>query len=57
MQEALTLLAEIGEADRQWILDHGNEQQVIAETLIVDEGTTPTDLWFVLEGLVGEHRR
>ncbi len=53
MHEALTLLGDLTDADRDWILDNGEERQVIAETRILEEGATPDALWFVLEGLVG----
>ena len=55
MHEALTLLAELTEADRDWILDSGEERQVIAGTRVIEEGSTPDALWFVLDGLVGVH--
>ena len=53
MHEALTLLGDLTDADRDWIFDNGEERQVIAETRILEEGATPDALWFVLEGLTG----
>lgn len=53
MHEALELLSELSEPDIDWILTHGLEQQVIANTVIIQEGTHPESLFFVLEGLVG----
>ena len=53
MFEALSLLNELEDADVKWIFDAGQEQQVIANTVIIQEGTDPKALYFVLEGLVG----
>jgi extracellular factor (EF) 3-hydroxypalmitic acid methyl ester biosynthesis protein len=53
MHEALTLLAELNETDIAWIFDTATEQQVIANTVIIKEGTHPDSLFIVLEGLVG----
>jgi len=53
MQEALKLLAELTEEDISWMLDQGTEQQVIANTRIIQEGEKPDALFIVLEGLVG----
>ncbi|MCW3098277.1 MAG: hypothetical protein JWL77_3895 [Chthonomonadaceae bacterium] len=53
MQEALKLLAELTEEDISWMLEQGREQQVIANTRIIQEGEKPVALFIVLEGLVG----
>jgi CRP-like cAMP-binding protein/SAM-dependent methyltransferase len=53
MFEALFLLSGLDDADVQWIFDAGNEQQVISGKVIIQEGTKPPALYFVLEGLVG----
>lgn len=53
MFEALSLLSELDDSDIQWIFDAGDEQQVISGTTIIQEGTKPQALFFVLEGLVG----
>jgi CRP-like cAMP-binding protein/SAM-dependent methyltransferase len=53
VQEALALLSEFTETDIEWIFDVGIEQQVIANTVIIKEGTDPEALYIVLEGLVG----
>src|ERR1051326_2873365 len=53
MQEALRLLSELTEDDIAWIQEQGQEQQVIANTLLIREGEQPEALFFVLEGLVG----
>jgi len=53
MQEALRLLAELNDSDIDWILEHGTEQQVIANTLIIQEGQLPEAIFIVLDGLLG----
>ena len=53
MLDALGLLSELTEEDINWIQDHGVEQQVIANTLLIQEGLHPEALFIVLEGLVG----
>jgi extracellular factor (EF) 3-hydroxypalmitic acid methyl ester biosynthesis protein len=53
MQEALSLLSELDEDDLLWIEEQGQEQQVIANTLLIREGEHPKALFIVLEGLVG----
>src|SRR5260370_27472609 len=53
MQEALGLLSELNEEDISWIQEQGQEQQVIANTLLIREGETPEAIFIVLEGLVG----
>jgi extracellular factor (EF) 3-hydroxypalmitic acid methyl ester biosynthesis protein len=53
MHEALTLLGGLNESDIAWIFDTASEQQVIANTVIIKEGTHPDSLFIVLEGLVG----
>ena len=53
MHGGLAFLEELEQGDMDWIFQEGHEQQVIANTLIIDEGTEPDCLYFVLEGLVG----
>ncbi len=53
MQEALCLLSELDEEDVAWIMEQSREQQVIANTLIIQEGERPETLFIILEGLVG----
>lgn len=53
MHDALHLLYELSNEDLNWIFDSSAEQQVIANTLIITEGDTAPDLFFVLDGLVG----
>lgn len=52
MFEALALLNEMDDADVQWILDVGSEQQAIAGGVVIEEGEKPDALYFVLDGLV-----
>src|SRR5512140_3701705 len=51
--EALDLLADLDEADTDWILASGIEQQIIANSTLTTEGEIPDALHIVLEGLVG----
>ncbi|MCP4218919.1 MAG: cyclic nucleotide-binding domain-containing protein [bacterium] len=53
MKEALTLLCGLDEADVDWILETGKECEVPAETVIIEIGSHPANLYFVLKGLVG----
>lgn len=50
--EALGLLADLADADVDWIFRSGIEQQVIANTTLTVEGEAPDALYLVLEGLV-----
>jgi CRP-like cAMP-binding protein/SAM-dependent methyltransferase len=53
MFEALVLLNEFDESDVQWLLDAGTEQQIHSGATIIQEGSHPPALYFVLEGLLG----
>lgn len=53
MYDALRLLSELTNDDIAWILEQGTEQQVIAETLIIQEGDEQAAIVIVLDGLVG----
>jgi len=53
MFEALVLLNEFDESDAHWLLGAGTEQQVHSGTTIIQEGSHPPALYFVLEGLLG----
>ncbi|MCO6456929.1 MAG: cyclic nucleotide-binding domain-containing protein [Pirellulaceae bacterium] len=53
MLDALSLLKELDDQDIEWILEAGDERQVIASTVVIREGTQPDALYFVLEGLLG----
>ena len=55
MYRALALLSELTESDIEWILEVGVELQVIANTIIINEGAYPDSLYIVLSGLVGIH--
>ncbi len=52
MLEVLSLFKDLHDDDIHWILQSGQEQQVISGTVIIQEGKQPEALWFVLEGLV-----
>ena len=52
MFEVLALLDELENSDVHWILDTGDERQVISSEVIIREGTKPDALYFVLDGLV-----
>ena len=53
MRDGLELLVDLADADIEWLLRHGEEVQVIANTTIVTEGEVPSHLVFVLQGLLG----
>ena len=53
MFEALVLLNEFDESDVHWLLGAGTEQQIHSGTTIIQEGSHPPALYFVLEGLLG----
>jgi CRP-like cAMP-binding protein len=53
MFDALSLLTELDDQDIEWILEAGQEEQVIANKVIIAEGSRPDALYFVLEGLLG----
>jgi len=55
MNDALALLGSLTDSDVTWILNAGEERQVIAETRVITEGATPDHVFVVLEGLVGVH--
>jgi len=55
MHDALELLSGLSDADISWILDSGQEQQVMANTVIIEEGSHSESIYFVLSGLVGVH--
>ncbi len=53
MFEALVLLNEFDESDVHWLLGAGTEQQIHSGATIIQEGSHPPALYFVLEGLLG----
>jgi CRP-like cAMP-binding protein/SAM-dependent methyltransferase len=53
MFEALALFQDLADSDVQWILDNGDERQVISTTVLIEEGQRPQALYVVLQGLVG----
>ncbi len=52
MRDGLRFLADLSDADVDWLVDKGDERQVIANTLILEEGRPVDSLVFVLQGLV-----
>jgi CRP-like cAMP-binding protein len=52
LHEVLSLLNKLNDDDIRWILDCGQERQVISGTVIIQEGTKPEALFLVLEGQV-----
>ena len=53
MQEGLELLSHLEPEDLNWIFDTGIEQQIISNTVVIQEDTVPDSLFFLLEGLLG----
>lgn len=53
MYAALSLFADLDDADIDWILSTGSEQQIIANTALTEEGQPADALHIVLEGLLG----
>ena len=52
MFEALSLLKELTDTDIQWMLETGQERQVAAGTVVIQEGSRPEALFILLHGLV-----
>jgi len=52
VQQGLELLSHLDKDDLDWVFDIGEEQQVIANTVIIQEGVQPDSIFFVLEGLL-----
>jgi len=53
MQEILSILNKLRPADVDWLLSSGQETQVQANTVVVQEGSRPDALYVVLQGLLG----
>jgi hypothetical protein len=51
MHDALSLLSGLTDADIDWLLQVGKERAVAAGATIIAEGSTPTELYFVLGGM------
>ncbi|MEM7039944.1 MAG: cyclic nucleotide-binding domain-containing protein, partial [Bacteroidota bacterium] len=52
MSQLSTLLSEISAEDREWWLEAGTERQVIANTILIQEGKAVKSLIVVLQGLL-----
>ena len=52
MRDGLELLGDLNSRDLEWVLTQGHEEQVIANTAVIEEGETPDDLILVLSGLL-----
>jgi len=55
MHDGLALVSELSEEDVCWFLETGDERQVLANTVIISEGSKPESIFLVLSGLVGIH--
>lgn len=53
MQNAIALLLGLNGSDIKWIFDSGHEKQAASDTIIIQEGSHPENLYIVLSGLVG----
>ena len=53
MNDGLFFLSDLADEDIAWLLDAGDEGQVISETVVLVEGKPADALAFVLAGLVG----
>lgn len=53
MADALMLLNEFPSEDIEWILSSGDEQRVITNTRIINEGEFPECIFILLQGLIG----
>jgi CRP-like cAMP-binding protein/SAM-dependent methyltransferase len=53
MHNVLNVLADLENADTEWLLSNGSEQQVIANFILTESGKVSPALYIVLEGLVG----
>lgn len=52
MKIGLELLSDLEAADIEWLIEHGRERQIIANTVVFEEGVPPTTMVFILEGLL-----
>ncbi|MEQ8762764.1 MAG: cyclic nucleotide-binding domain-containing protein [Planctomycetota bacterium] len=52
MRAGLDFLSDLSDADVEWLVENGQETQVIANTAILEEGRAVDALVFVLQGLV-----
>ncbi|MEJ2246331.1 MAG: cyclic nucleotide-binding domain-containing protein [Acidobacteriota bacterium] len=55
MQDGLALVSELNEEDVSWIMETGHEQQALANTVIISEGSRPESIFLLLSGLAGIH--
>ena len=53
MKPGLDFLSDLSDGNVSWMLEHGRERQVIANTAILTEGEPVDAMVFVLQGLVG----
>jgi CRP-like cAMP-binding protein/SAM-dependent methyltransferase len=52
MQDALSLLSGLNDSDIDWILGSGVRRSIPAHAVLIDEGSIPDAVHFLLEGLV-----
>jgi extracellular factor (EF) 3-hydroxypalmitic acid methyl ester biosynthesis protein len=55
MRDGLALVKELNEEDVSWILETGYEKQMLANAVVIREGSRPESIYLVLSGLVGVH--
>jgi extracellular factor (EF) 3-hydroxypalmitic acid methyl ester biosynthesis protein len=55
MYEALTILADLSESDREWVFKVGIEEQFNVNASVITEGSTPESVFIVLNGLLAAH--
>ena len=55
MKNLLDLLSALSAEDVDWIIAEGSEQNVIANSRIINEGELPESMFIVLQGLLGVH--
>jgi CRP/FNR family cyclic AMP-dependent transcriptional regulator len=55
MYEALTILADLNESDREWVFQVGIEEQFEANANVITEGSTLESVFIVLNGMLAAH--
>jgi SAM-dependent methyltransferase len=55
MYEALTILADLNESDRDWVFQIGLEEQFEVNANVITEGSTPESVFIVLNGMLAAY--
>ena len=55
MYEALTILADLKESDREWVFQVGIEEQFEVNANVITEGSTPKSVFIVLNGMLAAY--